>query len=195
MTDYTELTEVITAFVKEHVKKTRFEHCLRVADVCVQLCDKFGLDCKKGYFIGVAHDMCKDFSTDKMLELAKKDGMPIYEMELQRPALLHGRAAAVMLKEEYGVDDEQLIEAVANHVSACPKMCDYTKILYIADKIEPGRDHVTKEYRKQLMELSLDEMIYKVIFDNYTYVKGRGFTIYPTTEIVISELTKKLKLE
>lgn len=195
MIDYNELTVIIDKFTKEHVKKSRYEHCVRVAQMCVQLCKKFGLDEEKGYFIGIAHDMCKDFPSDKMIELASKDGEPIYEMEREKTSLLHGRAAAVLLKEEYGVDDSQLLEAIANHTSGIDGMCDYTKILYLADKIEPGREHISDVYRQELLKLSLDEMAYKVIYENYLYIKEKGYKIYPSTERMLTELRNKLGLK
>lgn len=192
MIDYKKTTEKIDAFAKEHVKQTRYEHCQRVAEMCVMLCKKFNLDAEKGKLLGMAHDMCKDFPADEMIALAKKDGMPIYDMEMAKPALLHGRAAAVLMQEKFGIDDKELIEAVANHVSGCENMCDYTKILYISDKMEMGRKHVEAEYRDEVMKLPLDEMIYKVIYDNYLYIKSCGYSVYPSTERMIKTMQEKL---
>lgn len=188
MSDYDELASQVESFVKEHVKKSRYEHSVRVAETCVRLCRKFGLDVKKGWFIGIAHDMCKDFPRNELQELAEKDGMPVYDMEREKPSLFHGRAAAVYLKEHYDVDDPSLLEAIAVHVSGAPGMGDYAKILYIADKTEPGRDHLTAEYRAELMKLSLDGMMYRVITDNFEYIKSQGYCIYPGTERIIAFL-------
>lgn len=192
MTDYDELSEKVEVFVKEHVKKLRYEHSVRVAETCVRLCRKFDLDVKKGWFMGIAHDMCKDFQRDELQKLAERDGMPVYDMEREKPSLFHGRAAAVYLKEEYGVTDSDVLEAIAVHVSGLPGMGDYAKILYIADKTEPGRDHLSAEYRAELMKLSLDGMMYKVISDNFEYIKSQGYCIYPGTEETIRQLKEAL---
>lgn len=192
MTDYDELAGKVEAFVKEHVKKSRYEHSVRVAETCVRLCRKFDLDVKKGWFMGIAHDMCKDFQRDELQKLAERDGMPVYDMEREKPSLFHGRAAAVYLKEEYGVTDSDVLEAIAVHVSGLPGMGDYAKILYIADKTEPGRDHLSAEYRAELMKLSLDGMMYKVISDNFEYIKSQGYCIYPGTEETIRQLKEAL---
>lgn len=188
MVDYERLSDSIEAFVKEHVKKSRYEHSLRVAECAVMLCRNFGLDEKKGWFLGIAHDMCKDFPHEDLLRLAEKDGMPIYDMERVKPSLFHGRAAAVYLKEHYGVDDPELLEAIAVHVSGTPGMCDYAKILYIADKTEAGRDHLSAEYRRNLYAMPLDDMMCKVLTDNYEYILSQGFSVYPGTERLIQLL-------
>lgn len=194
MTDYDELSGKIDFFVREHVKKTRYEHSVRVAECAVMLCRIFDLDEKKGWFMGIAHDMCKDFPKDELLKLAEKDGMPIYDMEREKPALFHGRAAAVYLKEHYDVDDPSLLEAIAVHVSGAVGMGDYAKILYIADKTEAGRDHLSAEYREALYKMPLDAMMYKVLTDNYRYIKSQGYCIYPGTEKLIQFLKENSEL-
>ena len=120
-----------------------------------------------------------------MIKIAKKDGEPVTEFELKTPSLLHGRAAAVTMKEKFGITDTELLQAVANHVSCCPQICDYGKILFIADKTEPGRPQSTDKYREELFKLSLDKMLLKVLVENYEYVKDKGFEIYPNTKKMI----------
>ena len=98
-----------------------------------------------------------------MLALAKKDGKPVSDYELSKISLLHGRAAAVMMKEKFGITDKDILEAVANHVSGCLGLCDLGKILFLADKTEPGRPQSTDEYRAGLIKLTLDEQFLSVI--------------------------------
>lgn len=188
MTDYKALSEEISIFVKSHVKNSRVAHSIRVAECAVMLCRKFGLDEDKGWFLGMAHDMCKYFEADELLSLAEKDGMPIYDMERDKPVLLHGRAAAVYLKEHYDVDDPDLLEAIAVHVSGAVGMSDYAKVLYVADKTEAGRDHLPAGYREKLYAMPLDAMMLKVLNDNYEYIVSQGFVVYPGTEKLINEL-------
>jgi len=97
MKQYDDLIEGIRVFTKESVKKSRFEHSERVAEMCVVLAKKAGVDEQKAYLAGIGHDMCKDFSDEKLFELAAKDGKAIIDFDRKKPALLHGRAAAVMM--------------------------------------------------------------------------------------------------
>lgn len=186
--NYEKLIAKLDKYTKEHVKEERYKHCLRVADTCVFLCNKFGLDENKGKLMGVAHDMCKSCSQEKMLELASKDGNPILEMEKEKFSLLHGRAAAVLLKEKFQYDDSEVLEAIANHTSGKLDMCDYTKVLILADRLEPGRTHITDEKRQELFKMSLNEMIYTVLKENFDYIKSKGYTVYPNTEKMIQQL-------
>ncbi len=186
--DYDELTEKIREYTKAHVKESRFEHSKRVAEMCEFLCIKYALNPKKGYLAGIGHDMCKGMSDKELVETASRDGQEITPFEKNQLSLLHGRAAAVLMKEKFGINDADILEAVANHTSGKPGMCNLTKCLFLADKIEPGRPQSTNEYRKKLFEMTLDQMTYSVIKENYDYITAKGYVVYPETETMIKEL-------
>ncbi len=190
MIDYIEKTEEIRVFTQAHVKKSRYEHSVRVAEMCARMCRQYGLDWRKGYLAGIGHDMCKDFSDKELFELAGRDGREIIDYDRKKPALLHGRAAAVLLKEQFKVYDQEILEAVANHTSGIIGMCDLTKCLFLADKIEPGRPQSTDEYRAGLLAMSLNDMLYSVLEENYEYLTKKGYEIYPGTREMIDYYAK-----
>lgn len=166
----------IDLFTKSAVSESRYEHSVRTAKMCQELCLKFGIDEKLGYLAGISHDMCKKLPDDVMMAVAARDGNPISDFEKNKPSLLHGRAAAVKLYEDFNVTDKDLIDAVANHTFGKVGLGDLGKILYVADKIEPGRKHVTPEYIKVKFNLSLDKMVKEVLKENtdYLILKGRA---------------------
>ena len=70
-------------------------------------------------------------------------------------------------------------------------MCDLTKCLFLADKIEPGRPQSTEEYRARLLAMSLDDMLYSVLEENYEYLINHGIEISPGTR-EMTDYYKKL---
>ena len=191
MIDYIEKTEEIRAFTQAHVKKSRYEHSVRVAEMCARMFRQYHLDSRKGYLAGIGHDMCKDFSDEELIELAARDGQEISAFEKKKTALLHGRAAAVLLRDKFKVLDPEILEAVANHTSGKIGMCDLTKCLFLADKIEPGRPQSTEEYRENLLSMTLDDMLYSVLEENYEYLINHGIEISPGTR-EMNDYYKKL---
>lgn len=177
-----ELLEKIRKYALASVKSERYEHSERVAETAMIMCDMFGVDPKKGYLAGIAHDMCKDMSNDLLISLASHDNQPITPAEKEKPSLLHGRAAAVKLETDFGIDDPDIIQAVSRHTLGGASMCPLAKILYIADKIEPGRPQSTKKYRAQLFNLSLNKMCLAVLDENTEYLRLKGKSIAPVTE-------------
>ena len=134
-TNIDELITKIKCYAREHVTKNRFEHSVRTAEMCSKLCSLYNLDSNLGYLEGIAHDMCKSFEPEKLIEFSKKDNEPVSEIEMEKPSLLHGRAAAVLLEEEFDFHDQRIIEAVANHTFGKVSMGDMQKFCLLLIKL------------------------------------------------------------
>lgn len=182
------LTEKVRWYVKKSVSEKRYSHSVRTAEMCRKLCALYGLDEKTGYFAGISHDMCKNFKPEQLLSLAKEDGADVSELERKKPSLLHGRAAAVLLKNNFGVTDSSVLEAVANHTFGKTGMCSLAKVLYAADKIEPGREHVTEDYLARLLALSLDGLVKAVLEENIDYLRKKGSAVAQESEKLLESL-------
>ena len=189
--DIHEATALLDRYVSAMVHKARYEHSLRVAETASRLCKKYGLDTSRGYLAGIAHDMCKDMSDEKIAALAREDGKAITELEAQKPSLLHGRAAALMLRRDFGVTDKDILQAVAVHTFGEAGMCSLSKVVYAADKIEPGRPQATKAYTDFLDRLSLDELVEKVLVDGIAYLKKKGYAVAPESEKLLRSLNRR----
>lgn len=178
---YAELVENIRSYTKKSVKQKRFEHSVRVAVLAREMCGMYGVSPEKGYIAGLAHDMCKDMDDSSLLALASKDGQPVSDVEKSKPSLLHGRAASVMLSEDFGISDKDIIQAVARHTLGGSSLCPLAKIIYSADKIEPGRPQSTDEYRRALLEKSLNALTLSVLEENIRYLEENNKTVAPVS--------------
>lgn len=184
--------EEIRKYTMAAVNESRYEHSVRTAAMCEKLCEKNGIDPKRGYLAGIAHDMCKKMDDDLLMKFASKDGNPITQIEKDKPSLLHGRAAAVKIRQDFGVEDEEIIQAIANHTFGAEHLCDLAKILYISDKIEPGREHITKDYLDELLKLPLNEMVYTVLKENLDYLAKKGKSVSGLTMKFMKELERDI---
>ena len=193
-----ELEQIITKMhkvVKSMVKPSRYEHSVSTAEMAERMCSEYGENPRLGYLAGLVHDICKDFDGKKMLSLAKQDGKPISDIEMDKKNLLHGRAAAVFLETEYGITDVKLLEAVQNHTFGAPGMASLGKILYAADKIEPTRPHITKERIESLFEKELDDFVLSVLEEALEYEHSMGHTLAPITEKFLLSLIKGVNIK
>jgi nicotinate-nucleotide adenylyltransferase len=126
----------------------RFLHSRNTALLAWDLCRRFGLDPWAGYLAGISHDLGKPLDEKALLKLAARDGMEISKLERKKPALLHGRAAAILLRERFDIHNEDVLEAVAWHTEGNPGMGPLGKVVYIADKIEVSREGVEPALRQ-----------------------------------------------
>lgn len=181
----------IYRYAKKVETKARFNHSKRVAEVSVMLSKKFHLDKNTALYAALAHDICKHYDRDLMIKTASRSGNEIYDYQKNDFHSLHGVAASVILKEEFFIQNKELLEAVECHVGAKIGMNDYSKILYIADKSEPKRKHATKEYRKKLFSYNLTQMVAMVLDNALEYIINKGYTPYPGSKEIVDYYKKE----
>ena len=94
------------------------------------------------------------------------------------------------LNEDYAVTNRDVLQAIANHTFGCKDLYDLGKILYVADKIEPGREHITKEYLDNIMKMDLNSMTAFVVQENVDFLNARGKAIADDTLELLESLKK-----
>ncbi|MDR1216341.1 MAG: nicotinate (nicotinamide) nucleotide adenylyltransferase [Treponema sp.] len=159
------------------VSPSRFLHSRNVALLSADLCVRFGLDYRRGYLAGIIHDICKSFSTQELINIVKRNGGKISEWEKKKPALLHAPAGAFFLKERFGIQEEDILEAVRVHTVGAKHMGQLAKIVFIADKIEVTRPSVRPNIRELCQHvpptMSLDELFSLILNETVDFLRSR----------------------
>jgi nicotinate-nucleotide adenylyltransferase len=167
--------------VRTMISPARFLHSRNVAllaqDLCKRFGVRFGMDPSEGYLAGIAHDMCKSFSEEELIRLTKKDGKPVSKLERKKPTLLHARAAAVLLRERFGIHNRDILEAIRLHTMAETDMGSLAKAVFIADKIEVSREHVSPALRNTDSFDDLDALFAAVLDETVAYLRSRELTL------------------
>jgi predicted HD superfamily hydrolase involved in NAD metabolism len=166
----------------------RQRHSQGVARTAAALCRRFGVDPEKGRLAGLAHDLARELPPGRILALAAQDGRGLSEEERRHPLLLHGRAAAVILGREAGVDDPEIAEALRCHVTGCPGMGRLARIVFVADYVEPGRSFVTPGFRRSVLRLELDAMVLHVLEQVEQYLREEGIPMADAARKLHTEL-------
>jgi nicotinate-nucleotide adenylyltransferase len=176
--------------VRRMVSSSRFLHSRNCALLSWDLCRRFGLDPRAGYLAGLAHDMGKAFSNGELLALAEKDGEGFSKTERERPSLLHGRAAAVLLQDRFGIHTKAILEAVRYHTTGCEGMGPLAKVVYIADKIEVSRRDVDPRFRAPAAA-DLDQLFTLVLDDTVAFLHSRKTELSEGTRRLLATIHKK----
>jgi nicotinate-nucleotide adenylyltransferase len=185
----------IEAELGKLVNFRRFIHSRNTALMAWDLARAYGLDPDKAYLAGIGHDICKSFSLEDVKSMARRDGKGLSRMEKKNPALLHGRAGAVYLKERCRVTDSGILEAVALHTTGAEDMGPLAMLIYIADKLEWSRENAAALRRvldsPPLPEL--DELFAAVLADNVSFLESRKMSISGSTRRLLELMGKKGK--
>jgi predicted HD superfamily hydrolase involved in NAD metabolism len=153
-------SEEIKLYLKNNLKENRYIHILGVADTAKKLAKLNGVSEEKTEIAGLAHDVAKNLSKDKMKEMMRENGIALSEIEESNPNLWHSIVGPIEAKSKLGIDDEEILDAIRWHTTGKVNMPILTKIIYIADMIEPSRDFEGVEaIRKSTFE-NLDKGVY-----------------------------------
>ena len=149
-------------------KPKRAAHSRSVAELCRTLAKIHGIDPDKAWKTGMLHDVTKAWPDDKGMAL-----LEIYAPEIvpMAPAVYHSYTCPVFLKTVMGIEDQEILQAIREHTLGT---CSGTlsKILYIADKIEPTRGYdVSKE--TELAKKDLDAAFKLVYMEAEQYRERR----------------------
>jgi predicted HD superfamily hydrolase involved in NAD metabolism len=175
-------TDSLREKVRGLVRPERFAHILRVAALAKEIAERNGLDGEKAYLAALLHDAARDLPEEELLLLAP----PENEVERAHPLSLHGRAAR-RLAERWGVEDEEVLEAIEGHVYGVDPRNGVGVALYIADISEPGRG-VNREIRDLALSGRLWEAYRLAVENKVNYLQKKGVPIHPKTLAVYERL-------
>lgn len=159
--------------MQDKLTSFRYEHVKGVADISEELAKRRGLNPEAAYLAGIYHDALREESKKSLLALAARYQMNVEDMEREYPVLLHGPVAARALEEEFGVKDESVLEAIACHTTGKAGMDDLSKIVYLADMIEPTREYPGVERLRKLAYNDLEQAFYASVKHNILHVIDR----------------------
>ncbi|GAB6180037.1 bis(5'-nucleosyl)-tetraphosphatase (symmetrical) YqeK [Desulfotomaculum defluvii] len=159
----------------------RFRHSVGVADTAEKLAKKYGSDPFKARIAGLLHDIARDFDDNEMLQRAKKFNLAVSEYGFAMPLLLHGPVAAVMAREEYGITEPEILNAIALHTVGSEYMSQLDKIIFVADKIEPNRRHAGVDEIRRQANKDLDAALLSCFDESIRYTLKLGCLLHPTS--------------
>lgn len=165
----------------------RFPHIYGTYKKAKELAIKYNIDEYKVCLAAILHDYAKNEPIEKLVKYIDKSFLKY------NSAIYHGEVGSILIQEELGVDDKDVILAVKYHVTGHPEMNDIAKIVYIADFIEETRTHPKVEFCRKLSNISLDIGVLAISDTIYNYLKTKkDFFIHPLTEETYKYFLRKV---
>ncbi|MDQ3639756.1 MAG: bis(5'-nucleosyl)-tetraphosphatase (symmetrical) YqeK [Actinomycetota bacterium] len=167
------------SYARGRLSDKRYAHTLRVAETAERLAKLHGLDSERARLAGLLHDTAREVGKEELLRVAEEDGLPVGDFERERPILLHGPVAAELAREDLGMEDGEVLDAVRAHTTGDPGMGPLALALFVADKIEPGREQPGVEDLRELARVSLHRAARAALEDSVSYNERRDRPAHP----------------
>lgn len=170
------------------VDQARIDHIARVATLLDEWAVALGLEERERARWRAAawlHDALRLAPAAELRPL-----VPLDLHDLAAP-LLHGPAAAAMLRRE-GVTDEGLLLAVGYHTLGHPDLDQLGRALYAADFLEPGRtfDPLVRATLRARMPASMDSVVPVILRTRIVYLLRTGHSVRGETMAFWNALTR-----
>lgn len=176
------LRQDVLQWLQSAVPDKRLQHILRVEAMAVELAQHHGLSVGPAQQAGLMHDLAKCFPPQKLLSVAESEGWELDFAEIDCPHLLHAPVGAVVARDEFGVKDEQVLNAIANHTLGSPDMDAVSCVVYLADTLEPGRGDTPQLHRlRELSYRDLWEAVYETCVFSLQHLLEKRRPVHPRT--------------
>ncbi|NFI93469.1 HD domain-containing protein [Clostridium botulinum] len=148
--------EKMKLYLKDNLKQNRYNHTLGVVETAKKLAKINGISIEKAEIAAFAHDVAKNLSLEKMQSIIDKSNLELTNTEKENSNLWHSIIAPIEARNKLEIDNEEILDAIRWHTTGKENMSILTKIIYIADMIEPGRDFPGVEKIRQTTFENLD---------------------------------------
>ncbi|WDA46573.1 bis(5'-nucleosyl)-tetraphosphatase (symmetrical) YqeK [Fusobacterium nucleatum] len=187
--NFNELKEI----VKSKMSLKRFTHTLGVVEMSEKLAKIYNANIQKCKVAALLHDICKEMDMEYIKNICKNKFInELSEEDLENNEILHGFAGAYYVKNELGINDKEILNAIKYHTVGAKDMTLLEKIVYIADAIEYGRNYPSVvEIREETFK-NLDKGILMEIEHKEEYLESIGKKSHPNTDELKKEILKKL---
>ncbi len=171
-------TDLMLQQVKQRMPEKRYIHVLGVVESAIELARQYGVSEEKARVAAILHDVAKYADRDWMREIIQSEEMDLRLLAFHHE-LWHAPVGAFVAVEEFGIEDEEVLDAIRFHTTGRAGMSDLEKVVYIADMIEPSRKFPGVEQLRGQKLHGLDRLMESAIRQSINFLTKKNQPVYP----------------
>ncbi len=133
------------------LEQERRVHSLNVMQYAVYLAGLHRLDKKNAAAAGLLHDIAKNLPLKEQYLYAGTD------FEDLNDKIVHAPASANYVENILAINEREVLDAIRWHTTSHPEIDALGKIIFLADKIEYGRDFLSLQPIREMAKIDLDK--------------------------------------
>lgn len=173
--------EEIDLQLKKILSKKRYQHSCQVAGLAEKIAEYYHISSRKAKILGLIHDCAKDYSFGQLKESMEKYHIHLNEIERLIPGIWHAYIGAEIARDIFRIHDQEMLDAIKYHSTASKQLSLLGKILYIADKIEPGRNIENIGKVKELVWKDINQAMLELLNQELKQLIDSNLIIHPDT--------------
>lgn len=177
--------------IKKILGSKRYQHTIFVLEAASRLAKKFNVNQKQVKTAALLHDIAKSKDSEELKLLVKNSQWDIGQMEASIPAILHAPAGAVIAEKEFGIKDQEVLEAIRYHTLGHPEMGKIAQIIYAADFISEDRQFPALDEIRKTTERDFELGLYLITTNIIKYQLEQDNFIHPYSNDLRNKLLKR----
>ncbi len=161
--------------VQKRLKPSRLFHTAGVVSTAVSYAKKIGESIDNARIASLLHDIAK---------YEESQSYPECEIPFDAPeSVKHQYLGAYVAKNEFAVDDENVLNAIRYHTTGRPGMSNLEKIVFTADLLEPSRNYEEVDYLRAEVEKDFEQGFRLCVKRLIEYLKRSASDIFYLTTL------------
>ena len=179
--------------LKENLTEKRYAHTLSVAKKAREMAELYGVCANKAYLAGLMHDCAKCMTEDELLSYIQMYDIEMDSVAKASPQLWHSYVGAYVARDVYGIEDEEIFDAVYYHTTGREGMSTLCAIIYLADAIEEGRNYSGVDSIRKKAETSLWDAVGEYAKSSIEFITKKGRPVHPDTQRLNDAINRRKK--
>lgn len=179
----------------EILSPKRYQHTLGVVKAAKELAGRYGADIESAEIAALFHDYCKNMNLQEYEDYISRYGIVFDEISYGNRELMHGRIARYIAEKEYGVYDEDILNAVEYHTTGRKQMSLLEKVIALADYIEEGRGFPGAEEIRRIAKEDIDRALLFAMEGTLRHLIEKNQLIHIDTIEARNSLIRQIKTE
>lgn len=170
----------VLTWLESQVPEARVRHVLGVEEMAIALARTHGASPYQAAIAAVMHDLAKYFKPQLLLSMAIEAGLPLDPVDEANPHLLHADVGAIVAHREFGVTDQDILAAIANHTLGQPGMSTLSCVVFLADTLEAGRGDTSElNQLRETSQQNLTKAVWMTCDYTFKHLLDTGRLIHP----------------
>lgn len=170
-----------------------YRHSLLVQELSIELAKHYNFDVEKASIAALLHDCGRKCNADEIINFAENAGCYITEVTLSNPIVLHGFVGSIIAKQEFNIDDMEILAAIRDHTTGASEMTNISKVVFVADKLDPEKTYIDNTKLKEIAFENLDKAILYIFDQTLKFLIDNNFLIFEQIVTSRNKIIMKLR--
>ncbi|WP_238473754.1 bis(5'-nucleosyl)-tetraphosphatase (symmetrical) YqeK [Paenisporosarcina cavernae] len=188
------MREKILEAVTQAMPSNRVVHTLGVEETAISLSKNFALNLEDVQAAALLHDIVKFEDKNWLKQQILDNYLPTDLLEFH-VELWHSHVGAVVAKEQFGITDETVLNAIRFHTTGRDGMSALEKVIYVADLLEPNRQFPGVDFLREQVNKDFHKGFEECVVHSLSYLIKKRVPIYPDSLACYNDVVKGRKRE